>query len=92
MSRLNLDISKFKTLSECVTHAFRTARTLKGKTTILFSPGAASFEKFLHEFDRGAQFNHLVKKEVCFYSFFYFHTHHIVLCVLCGFIQWLVSK
>ncbi|MDO8520888.1 MAG: hypothetical protein Q7S52_02120, partial [bacterium] len=29
---------------------------------ILFSPGAASFEKFLHEFDRGEQFNALVKK------------------------------
>jgi len=29
---------------------------------ILFSPGAASFEKFKKEFDRGKQFNRLVKK------------------------------
>src|SRR3989338_7167146 len=28
---------------------------------VLFSPGAASFEKFLHEFDRGEQFNKLIK-------------------------------
>ena len=29
--------------------------------TILFSPGAASFEKFKNEFDRGEQFNKLIK-------------------------------
>lgn len=31
-------------------------------TVILFSPGAASFEKFKNEFDRGEKFNTLVKK------------------------------
>lgn len=62
ISRLNLDKKALKNLDSCVAEAFRVAHTLKGKTTILFSPGAASFEKFLHEFDRGAQFNALVKK------------------------------
>lgn len=62
MSRLNLDKKVLKNLDSCVYEAFRVAKTLKGKTTILFSPGAASFEKFLHEFDRGEKFNLLVKK------------------------------
>lgn len=48
------------TLKECVETAF--ARVKKNeKTIIVFSPGAASFEKFLHEFDRGEQFALLVK-------------------------------
>jgi len=51
-----------ETLAACVDEAFRIGMALKGKTTILFSPGAASFEKFLHEFDRGKKFNALVKK------------------------------
>lgn len=51
-----------KTLNECVDAAFALARRSKGKTTILFSPGAASFEKFLHEFDRGEQWNDGVRK------------------------------
>lgn len=50
------------TLDECVAKAFEIARESKRKTTVLFSPGAASFEKFLHEFDRGERFNALVKK------------------------------
>jgi UDP-N-acetylmuramoylalanine-D-glutamate ligase len=62
MSRPRLDIMEYKTLAECVRGAFRVAKGLKGKTTILFSPGAASFEKFLHEFDRGEKFNALIKK------------------------------
>ena len=41
-------------------------RGMQGRTsapvTVLFSPGAASFEKFLHEFDRGEQFNALARK------------------------------
>ena len=64
LSRFNLDNRVHATLAECVAEAFRVARTLKGKTTILFSPGAASFEKFLHEFDRGEKFNALVKKYI----------------------------
>ena len=52
----------FKDLASCVEEAFRVLGELKGKSTILFSPGAASFEKFLHEFDRGEQFNKFIKK------------------------------
>lgn len=49
-------------LASCVATAIACAKGLKGKTVILFSPGAASFEKFLHEFDRGEKFNALMKK------------------------------
>ena len=51
-----------KTLAECVARAFSIASAHKQRTIILFSPGAASFEKFLHEFDRGERFNVLIKK------------------------------
>ncbi len=55
--------STYDTLSACVDEALiRTTHIKKGNVVLLFSPGAASFEKFLHEFDRGAQFNKLVKK------------------------------
>lgn len=36
--------------------------SLKQRIIMLFSPGAASFEKFKNEFDRGQQFNGLVQK------------------------------
>ncbi len=49
-------------LSLCVKIAIVEVKNQKQKTTILFSPGAASFEKFLHEFDRGEKFNALIKK------------------------------
>lgn len=53
----------FDTLEECIVAALRKAKESKQKkVTVLFSPGAASFEKFLHEFDRGEKFNILVKK------------------------------
>lgn len=48
------------TLSECVSLAFSIAKNVHD-ACILFSPGAASFEKFKNEFDRGEQFNALVK-------------------------------
>ncbi len=64
LSRSDLDMRVFKNIDSCVKEGFRVAKTLNGKTTILFSPGAASFEKFLHEFDRGEQFNKLVKKYI----------------------------
>lgn len=51
-----------ETLAECVDAAIAAARKTKRTATILFSPGAASFEKFLHEFDRGEKFNALVRK------------------------------
>lgn len=44
----------FKTLIE---KAWNQAQSNPENTTLLFSPGAASFEKFLHEFDRGDKFN-----------------------------------
>lgn len=34
----------------------------EGKTVVLFSPGAASFEKFKNEFDRGEKFNITIKE------------------------------
>ncbi|MHB8651973.1 MAG: UDP-N-acetylmuramoyl-L-alanine--D-glutamate ligase [Minisyncoccota bacterium] len=48
-----------ETLQECVADAYTATQ---GKGTILFSPGAASFEKFKNEFDRGKQFNALVRR------------------------------
>lgn len=54
--------STFSTLKACVTKAIRLAGRQSGHATILFSPGAASFEKFLHEFDRGERFNTLIKR------------------------------
>ena len=47
-------------LDACV----RTARrALAGGGVLLFSPGAASFEKFLHEFDRVRKFTSAIKKQ-----------------------------
>ncbi|MBI4119206.1 MAG: UDP-N-acetylmuramoyl-L-alanine--D-glutamate ligase [Parcubacteria group bacterium] len=40
-----------------LTSAVKRAKILKGKKTLLFSPSAASFEKFKNEFDRGNRFN-----------------------------------
>jgi UDP-N-acetylmuramoylalanine--D-glutamate ligase len=37
-------------------------KSLPGGKTVLFSPAAASFEKFKNEFDRGEQFNKLIKE------------------------------
>ncbi len=36
----------------------------KDKFTLLFSPSAKSFEKFKNEFDRGEQFNKLIKQNI----------------------------
>lgn len=53
----------FETLSECLEAAlFRAGKY--PESVILFSPAAKSFEKFKNEFDRGRQFNLLVKREV----------------------------
>jgi UDP-N-acetylmuramoylalanine--D-glutamate ligase len=40
----------------------QSVKKIPGKKTIVFSPGAASFEKFKNEFDRGNKFNNLIKK------------------------------
>ena len=45
-----------------LTSAVKRAKILKGKKTLLFSPGAASFEKFKNEFDRGEKFNRFFNK------------------------------
>lgn len=50
---------EFDTLEECLKEALT---RVKGKTNIVFSPGAKSFEKFKNEFDRGEKFNGLVAK------------------------------
>lgn len=50
------------TLATAAAEAFARADELSGKVTVVFSPGGASFEKFLHEFDRGEKWNALVKK------------------------------
>jgi UDP-N-acetylmuramoylalanine--D-glutamate ligase len=47
----------FDSLEETVRHA---ARNAAPGTTVLFSPGCASFELFLNEFDRGRTFKRLV--------------------------------
>lgn len=44
----------FETLDECIKVALGALPRQKG--TIIFSPGAASFEKFKNEFDRGGKF------------------------------------
>lgn len=52
--------NEFKTLEDCFDFAIQQYKKTEGKTTILFSPGCKSFEKFKNEFDRGEQFNELV--------------------------------
>ncbi len=52
---------EFDTLKECLEKALQNAEKQNGKTYIVFSPGAKSFEKFKNEFDRGEQFNLLIK-------------------------------
>ncbi|MDP3954424.1 MAG: UDP-N-acetylmuramoyl-L-alanine--D-glutamate ligase [bacterium] len=54
----------FENLKDCLNKAVELATKTEHKSIILFSPGAKSFEKFKHEFDRGEQFNFLVKKVV----------------------------
>jgi len=50
-------------LAECLKTALRKAGKFS-KSVVLFSPAAKSFEKFKNEYDRGKQFNNLVKKLV----------------------------
>ena len=46
-----------------LTSGLKHAKMIKSKKILLFSPGAASFEKFKNEFDRGNQFNKFFLKE-----------------------------
>lgn len=52
--------NEFETLKNCLAQALELAKATP-KAAILFSPGCKSFEKFKNEFDRGEQFNNLVK-------------------------------
>lgn len=52
----------FDTLRGCVTAGLKKASDYP-KSVLLFSPAAKSFEKFKNEFDRGKQFNALIRKE-----------------------------
>jgi UDP-N-acetylmuramoylalanine--D-glutamate ligase len=56
-------ITTHETLDECFRVALKKASQYE-KSVILFSPASKSFEKFKNEFDRGEQFNELVKKYV----------------------------
>ncbi|MDD5760578.1 MAG: UDP-N-acetylmuramoyl-L-alanine--D-glutamate ligase [Candidatus Pacebacteria bacterium] len=49
----------FESLGECFSYGLTQIKKNK-KNIILFSPGAASFEKFQNEFDRGEKFNQAV--------------------------------
>jgi len=53
----------FETIPECFIYALSLTKN-KRKHVIVFSPGAASFEKFKNEFDRGNKFNQIVKKSI----------------------------
>jgi len=51
----------FESLEECFYYSLYQIKQKK-KNIIIFSPAAASFEKFKNEFDRAEQFNKLIKK------------------------------
>ncbi len=51
----------FESLKECFYYSLY-QRKQKKRNIILFSPAAASFEKFKNEFDRAEQFNKLIKR------------------------------
>lgn len=57
----NYELNICQTLQNCFRSALTRASKYK-KSVVLFSPAAKSFEKFKNEFDRGKQFNNLVKK------------------------------
>lgn len=53
--------NEFDTLVECFKEALKKVSEVEGRSVILFSPSAKSFEKFKNEFDRGEQFNAMVE-------------------------------
>jgi len=57
------DIAEHDTLKECLETALQKTQQFDA-ATVLFSPASKSFEKFKNEFDRGEQFNRLVKELV----------------------------
>jgi UDP-N-acetylmuramoylalanine--D-glutamate ligase len=56
-------VETYNDLRDCLLAAVSKAKT-SGPTTIVFSPGAKSFEKFKNEYDRGTIFNLLVEETV----------------------------
>ncbi len=54
------NILEFNNLKECFKKALQISKNKN--SVILFSPSSKSFEKFKNEFDRGEQFNELVKE------------------------------
>jgi UDP-N-acetylmuramoylalanine--D-glutamate ligase len=54
-------LNELDSLKECLEYALQLS-TKEEKTTLVFSPGAKSFEKFKNEFHRGMQFNKLFAK------------------------------
>lgn len=61
LKKLGIRPAVHETLAQCVHDAVRKANKFS-RATILFSPGGSSFEKFTNEYERGEQFNSLVKK------------------------------
>lgn len=55
------NLNEFDSLEECLEYA-KEVTSHKSQATIVFSPGAKSFEKFKNEFDRGEKFNQQVKE------------------------------
>lgn len=51
----------FDTLSECIQAALEKSKQYPA-ATVIFSPGAKSFEKFKNEYDRGEQFNEIINR------------------------------
>ena len=57
-------LNEFDSLEECIEFAKKqTDKIKKGKSALIFSPGAKSFEKFKNEFDRGEKFNKIIKEK-----------------------------
>ncbi|MBI2454160.1 MAG: UDP-N-acetylmuramoyl-L-alanine--D-glutamate ligase [Parcubacteria group bacterium] len=52
----------YLTLETILTSALNRAKMVKGRKILLFSPSAASFEKFKNEFDRGERVNQFFQK------------------------------
>lgn len=61
LEKLNYKVLNiFEHLKDCIKKVFQIIDT-RHRYIILFSPGAASFEKFKNEFDRGNKFNKMIK-------------------------------
>ncbi len=60
LAKYNVEVQQENSLADAVQFAFHYAQKHNG--TILFSPGATSFNLFKNEFDRGEKFNQLIAK------------------------------